>query len=307
MKQHSLKDWFMATRPWSYPASVMPVLAAIAYVWWLSSTGAIEQGHIKWLNGALALIAMALFQAAGNLWSDLHDYTHGVDTNESYGVKILTSEEFSPAEIRRFALRLLAAAVTAGIAIFAMSGVPTLIIGIVGLMLTLFYPHLKYNALGDLDIFLSYGILPTIGTGYVLTGTIVWPAVWLALPIGLITVAILHVNNTRDVTTDAKAHISTFAMIIGHKAAKAVYTAEILLPFAAITLLVGFGVLPVWSLLALLAVIPALKNAQAMKKSSSDNLSGIAALDAATARLQLMFSLLLSISFALGSLIHTNV
>ncbi len=292
----------MATRPWSYPASVMPVLVVIAYIWWLSSAGAIAPENIKWQNGALALIAMALFQAAGNLWSDLHDYIRGVDTCESYGVKILTSGEFSAAEIRRFALRLLAVASSVGIAIFVMSGMPTLIIGIAGLMLTLFYPRLKYNAAGDADIFLSYGILPTIGTAYVLTGTIVWQAAWLALPIGLITVAILHANNTRDVTTDSKAHISTLAMLIGHKAAKTVYMTEILLPFAAIALLVAFGTIPAWSLLSLPAIVPALKSAKAMKNSSANNLSGIVALDAATAKLQLMFSLLLSISFAIGAL-----
>lgn len=293
----------MATRPWSFPASIMPVSVVIAYMWWASSTAEIHTDDgIKWWNGFLALIAMALFQAAGNVWSDFNDYIHKVDTAESYGVKILTSGEFSPREIRRLAIILLCAATGVGLAIAVMSGVFTLLIGFAGLILTLFYPRLKYNALGDADIFLTYGLLPTIGTSYVLTGTIVWSVLWLALPVGLITVAILHVNNTRDVHTDAKAHIRTFAMLIGHTAAKAVYIMEILLPFAGVALLVWFNVFPVWSLLAMLAIVPALKSVHLMKKSSASDISGIAALDVATAQLQLIFSLLLTASFIICTL-----
>ena len=166
--------------------------------------------------------------------------------------------------------------------------------------LTVFYPKLKYNALGDLDIFLAYGILPALGTAYVLTGTMVWSTLLLAVPVGSITVAILHVNNTRDVHTDAKAHIRTLAMLVGYKASRIGYIAEILVPFAIICLLVAFSVLPVWSLLSLVALVPALKNTKAMRSSSAANLSSIVALDAATAQLQLAFSLLLSISFVIA-------
>ena len=63
MKRHSFKDWFFVTRPWSYPASVMPVLVVIAYVFWLSSRQIVPADEISWVNGALALVVMALFQA----------------------------------------------------------------------------------------------------------------------------------------------------------------------------------------------------------------------------------------------------
>lgn len=300
MKRHSFKDWFFVTRPWSYPASVMPVLVVIAYVFWLSSRQIVPADEISWINGALALVVMALFQAWGNVWSDLHDYESGVDTDESYGVKILTSGEYTPAEIRRLAMGLGCAALLLGVCLCFMAGPLTVAFGIAGMALTVFYPKLKYNALGDLDIFLAYGILPALGTAYVLTGTMVWSTLLLAVPVGSITVAILHVNNTRDVHTDAKAHIRTLAMLIGYKASRIGYIAEILVPFAIICLLVAFSVLPVWSLLSLVALVPALKNTKAMRSSSAANLSSIVALDAATAQLQLAFSLLLSLSLVIA-------
>lgn len=301
MSGHSFKEWFFATRPWSFPASVMPVLVVMCYIGWLASGG--EFKEVKWLNGALAVVAMALFQAAGNTWSDLHDYRSGVDTEEGYGVKILTSGTFSESEVKRLSLGLLAVAVAIGLCICFMSGVWTAVIGLGGVLLTVFYPWLKYRALGDVDIFLAYGVLPAIGTAYVLTDCLVLPVLWLAIPVGLITVAILHVNNTRDVVTDSRAHISTFAMLIGHGASTRVYAAEILVPFVAVALLVAFGVLPAWSLLSLAAIVPAMRNVKIMLGSSSENTGGIVALDAATAQLQLMFSLLLCVSLIIASII----
>ncbi len=303
MKRHSFKDWFLATRPWSYPASTMPVAVIIAYVFWLWSKQGLPVENPAWMNGVLAFITMALFQASGNVWSDLHDYKSGVDTDESYGVKILTSGEFSPREIHRLAVGLMCATLFAGCCLVWLSGWPTAIFGIVGMLFTVYYPKLKYNALGDVDIFFSYGLLPTIGTAYVLTGTMVWPVLWLSIPIGLITVAILHVNNTRDASTDGSAGIRTFAMLIGYRASKAVYIAEITVPFVAVVILVGFSVLPVWSLVSLLALMPSLNNVRIMMRSTSGNLSGIVALDASTAQLQLMFSLLLSVSLIISSII----
>lgn len=301
MSRHSFKEWFLATRPWSFPASVMPVLVSIAYVGWLAHGGEFE--NVRWINGVLAVLAMALFQAAGNTWSDLHDYRSGVDTAEGYGVKILTSGDFSEKEVKRLSLGLLAGAVALGLCICVMSGPWIWAIGIVGVALTVFYPWLKYRALGDVDIFLTYGVLPTLGTTYVLTGSMVWSALWLSIPVGLITVAILHVNNTRDVATDGNANITTFAMIIGHNASRAVYIAELLVPFAAVALLVVFGVLPAWTLLSLIALAPAMKNVRAMNGSTATDLGGILALDGATAQLQLVFSLLLCVSFIIASII----
>ena len=129
-----------------------------------------------------------------------------------------------------------------------------LYIGIGGAACSLLYPPLKYRALGDVVIFLAYALLPTLGTCYVATGVVDWNVLWIALPVGLITVAILHANNTRDMRTDARAEIQTLAMKLGGKASMYVYCAEVLFPFGWIAGLIAAGTLPLWTLL----VMPAL-------------------------------------------------
>lgn len=298
-KRHSLKDWFMVTRPWSYPASTMPVVAMTAYVFWLTSAELVAD--ISWVNAVLTFITMALCQATGNVWSDLHDFRSGVDTEESYGVKILTSGEYTEPQILRLAIGLLVVTVACGLLLTYITGPLTLLLGLSGVMLLICYPWLKFHALGDLDIFLTYAVIPAIGIGYVLTGSVVWQTLWLAIPIGSITVAILHVNNTRDAMTDAQAKIHTFAMLLGYTASRRLYIAEITIPFVAVVLYVALSILPAWSLLSLIALVPAMKNISAIRRSSSDNLSGIVALDASTAQLQLMFSMILTISLLVSS------
>ena len=110
---------------------------------------------------------------------------------------------FAPREIYGLSMALLAVALVAGVGLLWRTGLPLLYIGIGGAACSLLYPPLKYRALGDVVIFLAYALLPTLGTCYVATGVVDWNVLWIALPVGLITVAILHANNTRDMRTDA--------------------------------------------------------------------------------------------------------
>ena len=177
------------------------------------------------------------------------------------------------------------------------TGLPTLYLGLAGCVLTLCYPFLKYHALGDLDIFLTYSLLPVMGTSYVATGNFVNEALWLVLPIGLITVGILHINNSRDMEHDKRAGIHTFAMLMGKRASAVIYCLEVILPFVWVIGCVVYGSMPVWSLLVLVALKPALDNAKKAAALPKEGMNAVCGLDEATAKLQLMFSLLLSISF----------
>ena len=208
--KHSFKDWVVATRPWSFPASAMPVLVTIAWCW--------AQGTA--FNGWLALWALVniiFVHAAGNVWSDIADYRSGVDAKDTFGVQLLVNGDFTPQEFKRLSVTLNIIAVAGGLALVALTGLPLLYIGIAGIALSLLYPHLKYHALGDLVIILCYSVLPMTGTSFIVSGAIHWPALWLAVPVGLITVAILHANNVRDIETDSRAGISTFPMLTGRQ------------------------------------------------------------------------------------------
>ena len=275
----------------------MPVIATLGYLLWKSGE---TPAGLDWGYGLWALANIIIFHAAGNTWSDYFDFRKSVDAEDTFGVKTLTGGMFSPEEIKRLSIGLLAVAVSAGIALMCLTGIPLLWIGLGGLACSLLYPALKYNALGDLVIFMSYAILPTLGTSFVTSGEVVWKSLWLAPPIGLITVAILHANNTRDTATDRRAHIRTFAMKIGPKASRITYYAEILIPFIWVAACCIAGIFPVWSLIAAVALVPASANLKMMKRSGSEGMSAIGTLDEMTARLQMVFSLLLTLSFIIA-------
>ena len=295
-KKHGFKAWLLATRPWSFPASAMPVLATLAYLFW-------HGYEINWLTGVWALLNIIVFHAAGNTWSDYYDYKRGVDREDAIGGMSIVSGEFQACEIKRLAWILLVIAVVAGIGLMLVAGLPVLYFGLAGCALIVLYPWLKYHALGDLDIFLTYSVLPILGTSYVATGTLNYETLWLMLPIGLITVGILHVNNTRDIEQDSRAGIKTFAMLVGKRVSVVLYIAELMLPFVCVLVAAIYGVMPWWSLVVLVALKPALDNCRAMLKLPAEGMKALIGVDEKTAQLQLMFSLLLSLSLFITAML----
>lgn len=295
MKKHSFKDWMIAVRPWSFPASAMPVAVTLAYLFWMKE-------DINWANGIWALLNIVVFHAAGNTWSDYFDYKQGVDMKDTFGAKTLTDKMFTPKEIYRLSLVLLLAALAGGLGLLRRTGFPLLYIGLGGAACALLYPPLKYNALGDVVIFMAYAFLPTLGTAYVSTGVFLWDVLWIAIPVGLITVAILHANNTRDMQTDARASIKTLAMELGGRTSVILYCAEILFPFGWIAGCVAAGTFPLWTLLVLLVLVPAVGNVRVMSRFSGKGVAAIANLDEMTAKLQLLFSLVFALSFVIAGL-----
>ena len=295
-KKHGFKAWLLATRPWSFPASAMPVLATLAYLFW--------HGHeINWLTGVWALLNIIVFHAAGNTWSDYYDYKRGVDREDAIGGMSIVSGEFQACEIKRLAWILLVIAVYAGVGLMLVAGLPVLYFGLAGCALIVLYPWLKYHALGDLDIFLTYSVLPILGTSYVATGALNCETLWLMLPIGLITVGILHVNNTRDIEQDCRAGIKTFAMLVGKRVSVVLYIAELMLPFVCVLVAAIYGAMPWWSLVVLVALKPALDNCRAMLKLPAEGMKALIGVDEKTAQLQLMFSLLLSLSLFITAML----
>ncbi len=289
MKKHTFGEWVIAVRPWSIPASAMPIIVAVAYLFWKGAS-------ISWPMALLTLVGMILFHLTGNVWSDYFDYKKKVDADDTFGAKTLTTGMFEPKEIRNLALGLLAVSVVCGLAIVALTGLPVLWIGLAGVICTLLYPVLKYNALGDLDILLTFAFLPTIGTSYAVTGFIDWNVLYIALPVGLITDGILHSNNTRDMRTDARAGITTMAMSMGPKAAAWLYGFEMIFPYVWVGVLSMTGILPVHTVAIFLTLVLAISNAKIMRNSLEGGVGMIADLDVKTANLQLVFSILLALA-----------
>lgn len=296
MQKHTLKEWVIAVRPWSFPASAMPIIATLAFLFWTNA-------EINWLYGVWALVGMLLFHMTGNTWSDYFDYKKKVDADDTFGAKTLTTGMFQPEEIKKLAIGLLAASLICGIGLLLVTGLPLLWIGLAGAVLTLAYPYLKFNALGDLDILLTFAFLPTIGTSYVAIGAIDWSVLLIALPIGLITDGILHSNNTRDMKTDKRAGINTMAMSLGPKSAAALYAFEVTFPYLWVGICSIFGFLPLHTIIVFMTLPVALGCAKTMVHGVKDKIELIADMDVRTANLQLMFSVLLSIAFVLARFI----
>ena len=296
MRKHTFGEWMIAVRPWSFPASAMPVIAATAYLFW-------KGAEINWLFALWALVNIVLFHAAGNTWSDYFDFRKKVDADDTFGAKTLTTGMFTSKEIFRLSLGLTIVAAAAGIGLMVLTGLPLLWIGLGGVLCTLLYPFLKYNALGDIVILLAYAFLPTIGTSFVTIGAIDWSILLIALPVGLITDGILHSNNTRDTLTDKRAGIRTMAMSIGPKASAILYSFEVLFPFVWIGVLSIIGFLPLTTIIVFLTLVVAIGCAQTMMKYLDGGTNLIGDLDVRTANLQLMFSALLSIAFVAAKLI----
>lgn len=292
----TFKSWLIATRPWSFPASAMPVLVTCAYLYWMGEP-------VNWFLGLWTLINVVLFHAAGNTWSDYNDYRKGVDREDTIGGTSIVSGEFKAHEIKVLSLALLAVAVVSGICLMLCVGIPLLYFGIAGALLSLGYPWLKYHALGDVDIFLTYSVLPILGTSYAVLGHINYSVAWLMLPIGLITVGILHINNTRDIDQDKRAGIRTLAMLLGKRMSAYVYVAEMLLPFVLVLVSAICGAMPWWSLVVCLVLVPAIANCRAALRFPAEGMDAVAGIDEKTAQLQLMFSLLLTVSLVLTTLL----
>ena len=274
----------------------MPVAVTLAFLYWRGF-------EVNWLVGLWTLLSVILFHAAGNTWSDYSDFRRGVDREDTIGGMSITSGEFLPSEIKCLSMLLLAVATVSGLSLMLATGLPTLYLGLAGLALTMMYPFLKYHALGDIDIFLTYSLLPVMGTSYVATGAFVMDALWLVLPIGLITVGILHINNTRDIEHDKRAGIHTFAMLAGKRASAFIYCMEVTLPFVWVVGCVIYGSMPLWSLIVLLALKPAIDNSRKAFMFPKEGMKAVIGVDEATAKLQLMFSLLLVVSFFVASLV----
>ncbi len=297
-KDRTLKDWLFAIRPWSFPASLIPVLATGMYVLAKSKMLAID---FNWLNFFLAIPMMILFQASGNLISDYFDHKHKVDLPGSLnGVRHIQSGKFSPKEILIFGYSLLLVALLIGIIILNNSSWSYLWLGVLALALVILYPALKYKALGEVDIFLGYALLPSMGMSLVCTSYLFKEVCLICIPFGLLTVAILHANNTRDIQNDKRAKIKTFAIEIGFKSSVYLYIAQILAAYLLVVVFVALKILSPFAFLTFLTIPLAYMNIKQMYNNTSGSDLAIASLDQTTAKMQLAFGVLYTIGFILS-------
>ncbi len=211
----TLQSWLMAARPRTLPAAAAPVLVAIALAW--------RDGvfHV-WAALACLLISL-LMQIGANFANDLFDHERGTDTPDRLGpTRVTASGIISPAQMRIATALIFGLAALVGLYLALRGGWPIVILGISIILAALAYtggplPY-GYYGLGDVFVFLSFGVAAVCGTYYAQALTVSANAWWASAPMGLLIINILVVNNTRDISTDTAAHKRTLAVLLGRKA-----------------------------------------------------------------------------------------
>lgn len=302
-QNRTLKDWLIATRPWSFTTSSVPVLVTVAYLFYLSNQTGGAVG-INWLNAVLCLPLLMIMHAGGNLVSDYFEYVRGIDGPDCVnGVTWIRSGLFAPLEILAYGLTLIAIGACIGVFQLWNSSFAAWWIGALAVVLPVFYYFFKSHALGDIDILLCFALLPGVGTCFVASGSYHAEMLLYSLPFGLHIVAILHANNTRDIANDKRAGLDTVCGRVGFAASQWIYWAEIVLPYlfvAAFCLLCG---LSWWIMLSWLSLPVAIKNLRTMMITPRNGEAGIRFLDQSTAQFQFLFGILYAIGFVVGGIL----
>jgi 1,4-dihydroxy-2-naphthoate octaprenyltransferase len=291
MVKEKLKIWSRAIRLFSLTGSLIPVV--------LGGVMAMREGSFYIGYLALSLFAMAFLQIGANLISDCDDFVNKVDTKDSLGSSgVIIQGLLKPKQVLLAGIGFLLLGCLVGVFLTFERGFFVLILGLMGALCSYFYSRkpiaFKYRGFGTPLIFIMFGPLPVIGSYYVQTQTFGIEALLISIPTGLLTTAILHANDIRDIVNDCKANIKTFAMIIGSANAKKFYVGLILFAYISVLIMIVFHLLNLWSLIVLITIPIAFKNIR--KLYSSGNIGTI---DKETALLQMLFGGLLIFSMLL--------
>lgn len=261
----SMKHWLSALRLRTLPLAVSSIIvgSALAHIVIRPS---LERGF-RWPVFALTLITAVLLQVLSNLANDLGDHQHGTDNLDRVGPqRSVQSGTISPAQMERAMIicGLLAFLSGCTLIVFAL-GFTTqtlifLIIGLVAIGAAVKYTFGKnpygYAGLGDISVFLFFGIVGVCGTFYLHTRAFAWPVLFPAISMGLLSAGVLNVNNMRDIVNDMASGKRTLVVRMGSANARAYHT---LLITGGVLGFVGFGLLADlgWSMWLYLVLVPA--------------------------------------------------
>jgi 1,4-dihydroxy-2-naphthoate octaprenyltransferase len=286
-----LHIWLMAARPRTLPAAVAPVLVGTA----LAAT----EGTFRWLTFVAAMLGAVFIQVGTNLSNDYSDARRGADTEDRLGpVRVTAGGLVPPRQVLVATYVAFALAVLAGVYLIATAGWELLLVGAASILAGVLYtggprPY-GYEGLGEVFVFLFFGVVAVTGSYFAQTERLTWEAFVLAVPVGLLAAAILVVNNVRDLETDRRAGKRTLAVRLGRARARTLYLAMVYGAFVCALLpwLLGSDELSAWLALVVLA-LPLAVPVVAIVRGRTDGPSLNGAL-ARTGMLQLVFCALLS-------------
>jgi 1,4-dihydroxy-2-naphthoate octaprenyltransferase len=286
--------WGLAIRLRTLPAAAAGVVTGSALAWY--------DGYFRLDAALVCLLTAILLQIGSNLANDVFDFERGTDTAERAGpVRVTQAGLLTPSQVKVGMLVVFGLAALCGLYLAWLGGWPIILLGVAAIVSAIAYTGgplpLGYYGMGDLFVFLFFGLASVAGTYYVQAGFVSAAAWWMAIPPGLIITAILVVNNLRDLENDRKAGKHTLAVILGERGSQAEYLVCMATAYLAIPLAAGLGVVPGLSILTWLSLPLAIRTTRIVLTQKGRPLN--AAL-AGTGQLALLFSILFWIGLALS-------
>ncbi|GAA0964298.1 1,4-dihydroxy-2-naphthoate polyprenyltransferase [Acrocarpospora macrocephala] len=284
-------QWLAGARPRTLPAAVVPVAVGTGV--------AVQAGGWVWWRALLALVVALALQIGVNYANDHSDGVKGTDTDRVGPMRLVGSGAATASQVLKAALGCFLVAAVAGLVlVIATRAWWLLAVGALCILAAWFYtggsrPY-GYRALGELSVFVFFGLVAVAGTTYVQIERLPWLAVVAAVPVGLLACALLVVNNLRDITTDAPAGKRTLAVLLGDQRTRALYIACLLLPYGVI-----LGLIPAapFTALVLLSGFLAIAPVKAVREGAIG--PALIATLQQTGRLQLVFGVLFALGLAL--------
>ncbi|MGB9358362.1 MAG: 1,4-dihydroxy-2-naphthoate polyprenyltransferase [Acidimicrobiia bacterium] len=289
-----MNAWVLAARPATLPAGAAAVVVGSALA------GA--DGVFAWGLFGVTLFAAIAIQIGVNFANDLADAQKGADTETRIGpTRAVAAGLLTPDQMKRGIVVMFGLAALAGLSLIWAAGWVILAIGVISIIAALGYTNgpvpYGYYGLGEVFVFVFFGLVATVGTRYVYDRTAPADAWWSAVAMGLLAAAILVANNVRDRDTDREAGKRTLAVILGRNPTRWMYAAMVAGAYATVVGAVATGVLPAWALLTFVSLPLAVPPTRTIFTETAG--PPLIAVLKATARLQLVFAALLAVGVLL--------
>ncbi|MBG0821510.1 1,4-dihydroxy-2-naphthoate polyprenyltransferase [Planomonospora sp. ID91781] len=284
-------QWIAGARPRTLPAAVVPVAVGTGV--------ALGYGGAVWWRALLALFVALALQVGVNYANDYSDGVRGTDDERVGPMRLVGSRAASPRQVLAAALGCFLAAAAAGLVLVVATGAWwLLLVGAASIAAAWFYtggsrPY-GYRALGEISVFVFFGLVAVAGTTFVQLERLPWPALAAAVPVGLLSCAMLVVNNLRDIVTDGPAGKRTMAVVLGDARTRTLYALCLLLP-----LVISLALAP-WHPFAALGVLAAplaIGPVRAVRAGAAG--PALIATLQQTGRFQLVFGVLFTLGLAL--------
>ncbi|HET9967688.1 MAG TPA: 1,4-dihydroxy-2-naphthoate polyprenyltransferase [Streptosporangiaceae bacterium] len=284
------REWLAGTRPRTLPAALVPVL--------IGSGVAIGYDRFSAGRALLALVVALALQVGVNYANDYSDGVRGSDERRVGPVRLVAAGLAPPRQVLVAALACFFVAGVAGLVLAALTSWWLLAVGAACIAAAWFYtggpkPY-GYNGLGEVFVFLCFGVVAVAGTAYVQTKAFSWLGLAASVPAGLLACALLMVNNLRDIRTDTVAGKRTLAVMLGDARSRMAYVLTLLVPFGVAALLAFFR--PLTLIVAL--VLPLARPPVRAVRAGASGPALIKALGQ-TGRLQLVFGIVFTIGLAI--------